>query len=127
MEIFDAILKEIREVLVRINKEEMEAALALIKKPRRIFVDGEGRSGLMDKGFAMHLMRLGYTVYVVGETITPALWQDDVFIGVSGSGGSATVVNDAQKAKEIGCKTLIVTSKTDSVLAATADGLPYSF
>ncbi|MDR1221151.1 MAG: SIS domain-containing protein [Treponema sp.] len=121
MEILDVIQKEIRDVLVRINEEEMEAALALVKKSCRIFVDGEGRSGLMAKGFAMRLMHLGYTVYVVGETITPALRQDDVFIGVSGSGGSANVVNDAQKAKKIGCKALAVTSKTDSALAATAD------
>ena len=121
MKIFDTIQTEIRDVLVQIRDEEMEAALALIKKNFRIFVDGEGRSGLMAKGFAMRLMHLGYTVYVIGETITPALRQDDVFIGISGSGSSANVVNDALKAKKTGCKILAVTSKKDSDLAAAAD------
>jgi 6-phospho-3-hexuloisomerase len=121
MEILDIIQAEIWGVLSLVQEKEMEAALGLIKKPFRVFVDGDGRSGLMAKGFAMRLMHLGYTVYVIGETITPALQQDDVFIGVSGSGGSANVVNDAQKAKKVGCKVLAVTSKKDSALAVLAD------
>ncbi|MDR0557705.1 MAG: hypothetical protein LBG43_07570 [Treponema sp.] len=59
----------------------------------------------------MRLTRLGCTVYVVGETITPALWRDDVFIGASGLGCGAIVVNDAQKARKTGCTILAVTSK----------------
>jgi 6-phospho-3-hexuloisomerase len=121
MEILDTIQAEIKDVLALVREEEMEAAAALIKKPSRIFVDGEGRSGLMARGFAMRLMHLGYTVYVIGETITPSLREDDVFIGVSGSGSSAIVVNDAQKAKKTGCKVLAVTGKRDSPLAAIAD------
>ncbi|MDR0378075.1 MAG: SIS domain-containing protein [Spirochaetaceae bacterium] len=121
MEILDVIQAEIRDVLAQVKEEEMEAALRIIKKTSRIFVGGEGRSGLTAKGFAMRLMHLGYTVYVVGETITPALRKDDVFIGVSGSGGSAAVVNDARKAKTAGGVVLAVTSKKDSPLAGAAD------
>jgi 6-phospho-3-hexuloisomerase len=121
MEMLNTIQREIQDVLAQVREEEMEAVLGLIKKPVRIFVDGEGRSGLMAKGFAMRLMHLDYTVFVVGETITPALRRDDVFIGVSGSGGSASVVNDAQKAKKAGCKVLVITSKGDSSLASVAD------
>ena len=53
----------------------------MIRKDRRIFVAGEGRSGFSAKGFAMRLMHLGYTVYVVGETITPALREGDLLVG----------------------------------------------
>jgi 6-phospho-3-hexuloisomerase len=121
MEILDTIQDGIKDVLNQIREEEIETALEFIKKPRRVFVDGEGRNGLMAKGFAMRLMHLGYTVYVAGETITPALMQDDVFIGVSGSGGSANVVNEAQKARKTGCKVLAITGKRDSALTAAAD------
>jgi 6-phospho-3-hexuloisomerase len=121
MEILDTIRAEIWDVLARISEEEMEAVLEFIKKPHRIFMDGEGRSGLMAKSFAMRLMHLGYTVFVVGETITPALQQDDIFIGVSGSGINVNVVNDTQKAKKIGCKVLAFTSKRDSPMASSAD------
>ncbi|MDR0684772.1 MAG: SIS domain-containing protein [Spirochaetaceae bacterium] len=121
MEILDAIQAEIQDVLSQVREDEMNAALELIKKTAWIFVDGEGRSGLMAKGFAMRLMHLGYTVFAVGETITPALRKDDVFVGVSGSGSSVTVVNNAQKAKKTGCKVLAVTGKRDSRLASIAD------
>jgi 6-phospho-3-hexuloisomerase len=121
MEVLDIIQAEIRDVLDQVRQEEMEAVIGFIKNPARVFVDGEGRSGLVAKGFAMRLMHLGYTVFVVGETISPALQSGDVFIGVSGSGGSANVVNDARKAKEAGCKVLAVTGKKDSPLAHSAD------
>jgi 6-phospho-3-hexuloisomerase len=123
MEVFDVIVKEIEGVLAQVSPEEMEGALGCLDKSRRVFVDGEGRSGLMAKGFAMRLMHLGYTVYVVGETITPALAAGDLFIGVSGSGASAGVVNDAAKAAKAGCRVLAVTGKAGSPLAAAADAV----
>ena len=72
---------------------------------------GEGRSGFSAKGFAMRLMHLGYTVYVVGETITPAIKEGDILIGVSGSGKSISVVDAARKAKEKNASVIAVTSK----------------
>lgn len=68
----------------------------------------------MAKGFAMRLMHLGYTVYVIGETITPALNNDDAIFLVSGSGESSSVVSDGKKALEKGCKVIAVTSKGNS-------------
>ena len=89
MEVFNVILNEIKDVVEKINDNEFLSAASKVTKERRIFVHGEGRSGLMAKGFAMRLMHLGYNVYVVGETITPALNKDDLFIAVSGSGKSS--------------------------------------
>ena len=53
----------------------------------------------------------------VGETITPAVDEKDVFIAVSGSGKSINVVNDAKKAADKGCVVIAVISKADSPLA----------
>ncbi|MFU0827445.1 MAG: 6-phospho 3-hexuloisomerase [Lachnoclostridium sp.] len=121
MEILDCILKEITEVIHKVKPEELEQFAARITKEKRIFVDGEGRSGLMAKGFAMRLMHLGYTVYVVGETITPALSDKDIFIAVSGSGESSGVLADTKKAAEKGSTVLAVTSKEDSSIAKLAE------
>ena len=99
----------------------MTVVSGLIRKESRIFVSGEGRSGLVAKGFAMRLMHLGYTSYVVGETITPSLKKDDVFIAVSGSGSSAHVVVDTQKALEKGSTIIAVTSKKESKVASMAN------
>ena len=120
-EVFMDILAEIETVLDAVDEQQLEAVMERIQKNRRVFVDGEGRSGFSAKGFAMRLMHLGYTVFFVGETITPALREGDLFIAVSGSGKSANVLNDAKKAKTAGAELVAVTSKPDSPLAQEAD------
>lgn len=123
MEVFNVILDEIKGVLDQVNDSEFKNAAVSIKKDRRIFVDGEGRSGLMAKGFAMRLMHLGYETYVVSETITPALKEGDLFISVSGSGRSANIISDTNKAKNVGCEILVFTSNNVSELAKLADNI----
>ncbi|RHW39106.1 6-phospho-3-hexuloisomerase [Neobacillus notoginsengisoli] len=121
MNLLDSILKEINEVVSKVDEQSLAEAAAHLAKDKRIFVVGEGRSGLMAKGFAMRLMHLGYEVYVVGETITPAIKEKDVVVAVSGSGKSANVVSDAKKAKEKGATVLAFTSNLESDLARSAD------
>lgn len=121
MTLLDSILEEINEVLSKVDEQSLADAAAYITRERRVFVVGEGRSGLMAKGFAMRLMHLGYEVYVVGETITPAIKENDVVVAVSGSGKSANAVSDAKKAKEKGARVLAFTSNVESDLAAAAD------
>ena len=120
-EVFKDILAEIETVLGAVEEQQLEAVMERMQKNRRVFVDGEGRSGFSAKGFAMRLMHLGYTVFFVGETITPALREGDLFIAVSGSGKSANVLNDAKKAKTAGAELIAVISKPDSPLAREAD------
>lgn len=121
IEVLDQILDEIHDVLDHVKEEEVNSFLDEFHRERRIFVDGEGRSGFSARGFAMRLMHLGYTVFFVGETITPAVQKGDLFIAVSGSGKSVNVRNDAEKAKEKGAFLAAVTSKENSPLAEMAD------
>lgn len=121
LEVLNCILAEISDVIHKVKVEELNQFVSCITKDKRIFVDGEGRSGLMAKGFAMRLMHIGYTVYVVGETITPAVSENDVFIVISGSGESSGVLADTKKAAEKGSKVLAVTSKLDSSIAKLAE------
>ena len=96
VEVLRTIMDEIEDVMGKVKEEELQAVMDRLDKSRRVFVAGEGRSGFSARGFAMRLMHLGYTVFFVGETITPAMEAGDVFIGVSGSGKSAGVVGDAK-------------------------------
>ena len=121
MELIQEILAEIQGVLHKIDEKQMQEFVARFDTNKRIFIDGEGRSGLQAKGFAMRLMHLGYTIYVVGETITPALRADDIFVAISGSGTSANVIADTQKASNIGAQILVVTSKPESTLGKMAE------
>lgn len=123
MDTLNIITNEIIDVLSKVDRNQLEEAVNSISKNARIFVDGEGRSGLMGKGFAMRLMHLGYSVYSVGETITPATSKDDIYFSISGSGESVNIVLNTKKAKEKGCNIIAVTSKAESSIASLANSL----
>ncbi|MCK6258941.1 6-phospho-3-hexuloisomerase [Fictibacillus sp. KIGAM418] len=116
----NSILLEIQGVLNQVEPNLVESVSEQIGSGKRVFVVGEGRSGFMAKSFAMRLMHLGASVFVVGETITPALKSGDVVVAVSGSGTTKSVVNTAEKARELGCSVIAITTRTDSELAMNA-------
>ncbi|MFP3720565.1 6-phospho-3-hexuloisomerase [Niallia circulans] len=115
-----AIQQEIQVVLSQVNENLLIDTAALIRERRRIFVVGEGRSGLMAKSFAMRLMHLGATVYVVGETITPALSSEDILVAISGSGKTKSVIWTAETAHKLGCTVLVLTTNPSSPLVEEA-------
>ena len=88
-----------------------------------IFVTGAGRSGLAAKAFAMRLMHLGLSSYVVGETISPAINAGDCILAISGSGETNTIVTAAKISKKRGAKVLALTSYPESSLGQLADGI----
>lgn len=116
----NTIVSEIEQVIGKVDEEQVEIVTDALLKASRVFVTGEGRSGLMAKAFAMRLMHLGLTVYVVGETTTPALKESDTLVAVSGSGTTAETLHIAQQAKELDCTLFVVTTNPDSALAQLA-------
>lgn len=121
MALVDEVLSEINEVMKLVDESQIDDVEKLVQKDKRIFVLGSGRSGLMAKGFAMRLMHIGYTVFVIGETITPSVQSGDVLISVSGSGKTSSIVELSEKAKNNGVTVIGVTSSNDSPLAQLAD------
>lgn len=113
------IISEIDHVLGKVEEDQLRILAEKLCKGKRIFVVGEGRSGLIGKSFAMRLMHLGANVFVVGETITPALEKEDILVAVSGSGQTKSVVETAAKARKLGCEVLVLTANPDSDLSAS--------
>ncbi|MCM3113190.1 6-phospho-3-hexuloisomerase [Lederbergia lenta] len=120
MDQIETILTEISSVLKESNTQDVDMIVKELGNGNRIFVIGEGRSGLMSKSFAMRLMHLDAEVYVIGETITPAISAGDVLIAVSGSGNTKSVIWTAEKAQSVGCPVIAVTTDTESELASYA-------
>jgi 6-phospho-3-hexuloisomerase len=116
----NTVLKEIQSVVDQVDEEQLKKLGKQLKSASRLFVVGEGRSGLMAKSFAMRLMHLGAEIFVVGETITPSIQKEDFLIAVSGSGTTKQVVWTAGKAKELGCEVLAVTTNPESDLGKQA-------
>ncbi|MBR4447623.1 6-phospho-3-hexuloisomerase [Methanobrevibacter sp.] len=116
-----AILDNIESAQEFLDEQAIEEFEEIIINSKNIFVTGAGRSGLAAKAFAMRLMHLGLSAYVVGETISPAIYEDDCIVAISGSGETNTIVSAAKIAKKRGSKVLALTSYPESTLGQLAD------
>ncbi|MFJ5759219.1 6-phospho-3-hexuloisomerase [Neobacillus sp. NPDC093182] len=123
MLLIPTIIKEIETVLSQLEENKLEEIAGQLQKAKRIFVIGEGRSGLMAKSFAMRLMHLGAAVFVVGETITPSIEKGDLLVAISGSGTTKNVVWTAEKTHSLGCSVIAITTSPESPLAAAATAI----
>lgn len=116
-----AILDNIKNAEDFLDEKAIDEFENIIIGSKNIFVTGAGRSGLAAKAFAMRLMHLGLSAYVVGETISPAIYEDDCIIAISGSGETNTIVSAVKIAKNRGSKVLALTSYPESILGQLAD------
>jgi 6-phospho-3-hexuloisomerase len=115
------IAKHIKKVASKLDTGSVKRLVDEIIGGERIFLMGAGRSGLAAKAFAMRLMHMGFNVFVVGETTTPAVQPDDLVIAVSGSGETPSIANLGGIAKKIGSKLAVITSNKDSTLGKISD------
>jgi len=111
------ILKRISESIEQVDREKVDETLSKILCAQKIFVFGVGRSGLVAKAFAMRLIHLGLKVYVIGETITPYVEENDVVIAISGSGETSSVIRAARIVCKIRAYLISITSRPESTLA----------
>lgn len=116
-----AVVRHVSDIIEELDESEIDTMVEEIQNANRIFLLGAGRSGLAARAFAMRLVQLGLTAYVVGESVTPAMTNKDLLIAVSGSGETTSVVNAAKIAKGVGSKVLAVTSYPKSSLGKISD------
>lgn len=112
---------QIKNIAQRLDRKNIKKTIEYIMGADSIFIMGAGRSGLVGKAFAMRLMHLGFTSYVVGESTTPAVNKNDVVIAISGSGETRSVSDLGRIAKDIGATLITVTSNKDSTLGHISD------
>ena len=121
----EEILSGAKRAIDELDENQVENLIRMIQeaKDTKIFVVGMGRSGFVGRSFALRLMNLGFNVYFLGETITPAAGKDDLVIAISGTGMTKLVVSAASAAKDIGVKVVAITSYMESQLGQMADQL----
>lgn len=117
------IVSGIKRSIEELDVKEVERLIELLlrAKDKKIFIVGMGRSGFVGRAFALRLMNLGFDVYFLGETITPAAKGEDLLIAISGTGATKMVLTASNAAKEIGTTVIAVTSFPESPLGQTAD------
>jgi len=119
----DEIIECIRVSIGALNPKEVEGLIEMLLEARdkKIFTVGMGRSGFVARAFALRLMNLGFNVYFLGETITPAAEKGDLLIAISGTGSTKMVLTASTAAKDIGAKVIAITSFPESSLGHLAD------
>ena len=110
------IIGELESALGQVSPDAAEGMIDRINAHERIFCFAAGRSGLMLRAFAMRLIQMGKTVWVVGETVTPAIGPGDLLILASASGETKSVLLYAEEAMKAGADLLVITARAGSSL-----------
>jgi|GEM_PF-100012 len=115
-----AIIGDLSNALFQVSHHQTTMLTSAILNAERIFVAGKGRTGLQMRAFAMRLMHLGLTMYVVDDVTTPAIQAGDLLIIGSGSGRTASLVRYTERSTEIGATLATITGNIDSPIADNA-------
>jgi 6-phospho 3-hexuloisomerase len=115
------IQRKIKDILESVSKDDVNKIKKMFFKANRIFVYGAGRSGLVAKAFAIRLVHLGFQTFVIGETITAPVQEEDLVIIVSGSGETIPAVMTAEIASNLDANVVSITAKRKSEIAKYAD------
>ncbi len=115
------IIDELRRTVQGADGDAAEQAVNEILSAPRLFTAGAGRSLLMMRAFSMRLMHFGFTVHIVGDTLTPAVTDKDLLVIGSGSGETSHLIKAGEKASAIGTRIITLTGRPDSTLADLAD------
>jgi 6-phospho-3-hexuloisomerase len=115
------ILKEIQEVLAKVDESVVDEIVDSIISAKKIFIYGVGRSGLVGKAFAVRLVQMGFNVHFIGETTTPIVEAIDLVIIVSNTGETMSAVQTANIVRRVGAKVISITSNMQSKLAQASN------
>ncbi|EHJ09184.1 6-phospho-3-hexuloisomerase [Staphylococcus simiae] len=118
---YQLILTELEHTLERVSDLQFNQFADRIVTANRIFVAGKGRSGFVANGFAMRLNQLGKEAYVVGESTTPSIHDNDLFLVISGSGSTEHLRLLAEKSKSVKAQVVLLTTNLDSPIASLVD------
>jgi len=116
----DAILYEIGRMLENVPERTTGRFVDQILRSPRIFVTGQGRSGLMVKAFAQRLIQMELETHASEEITTPAIARGDLLIVCSGTGETPVNLLRARIAKRVGAQVIVITARPRSTLARMA-------
>jgi len=115
-----AILAELTAVFDRVEPERVAALADAVQRAERIFLAGQGRSGLIAGAVAVRIGHLGWPVHLAGEATCPAIGPGDLLIAFSKNGTTEITGHQARQATSAGATVAAVVARPESPLAATA-------
>ena len=118
---YNLIVEELESTFSQLENNVYQGFGQLVTQAPRVFVAGKGRSGFIANSFAMRLNQLDKVSYVVEETTTPSISNNDLFIIISGSGSTEHLRLLAEKADSIGATIALITTKSNTKIGQLAD------
>ncbi len=119
--LYQIALSELGGVFAKLNDADVDTALGMIAKAKKIVVFGGGRERLQIMGLAMRLYHMGLAVAVEGDMTTPPVGKGDLFIVTVGPGEISTALALLGVAKDAGASILVITAQPKGRAAAFAD------
>ena len=90
------LIEQIKSNIGDLKDQDLSAVCTTIANAKKIFIAGQGRSGLIAHLFGIRLHRLGYSVNVVSEDVFsishPLKGEGKVLVAISGSGETEDVI-----------------------------------
>ena len=123
LQMLEELYENTTEVFKTLDETELKKVVSVLLNAKKIYVLGIGHSGMFGKIFAMKLNHVGLEAYTVFDEINPPFEREDVFIAISQSGETSTIITLAQKAKKLGGKVVAIVSTPESTLAKIADAV----
>lgn len=114
------VARQVQASLAAIPAETVTKALGLLEKAPTIFAYGAGRSGIIGRAFAMRLMQIGLTAYVIGESVTPIVRRGDAVVILSAAGESYSSIQTANIVRREGADLIVLTARPGSKIAHAA-------
>lgn len=111
---------KVTEAIERIDPAAVVRATELLLRAPAIFLYGAGRSGIIGRAFAMRLVQIGLSAYVIGESVTPIVRRGDAVFILSGRGESYSSIQVANIVRREGAELVVLTGRATSKLAHTA-------
>jgi 6-phospho-3-hexuloisomerase len=111
------IAERVTEALDRLDPATITTAVNLVARAPATFVYGAGRSGIIGRAFAMRLVQIGLTAYVIGESVTPIVHRGDAVFILSGRGESQSSIQTANIVRREGAELIVLTGRATSKLA----------
>jgi 6-phospho-3-hexuloisomerase len=121
IELVTAQIAGIKALISRIEQPMSDKIIEMILQADKIFITGQGRSGLVAQCLATRLAQIGFTVHIPGQATCQKIEKSDLLIAFSCRGTTKTVVEYARISQGVGAKIAVVTAFEDSTLAKLAD------
>lgn len=120
-EIISTWVEAITPLLRQIKEQTSEELVDMILKANKIFIAGQGRSGLIGRCLATRLTQMGFHVHIPGHATCQKIEAGDLLIAISCRGTTMTTVEFARVSRQIGAKVAAITAFGNSILAGLAD------